>query len=364
MINILDYGFTPAMMPLDAQGIPARVTAAHKDRYELACEYGVCSGRLKTSVYYGKNNIEEFPVVGDYVLINYSADSDSHIIKTLERKSKFSRSDFSGHSSMYSKVVYSKTVLEQILAVNFDYVFLMQSLNQDLNIKRLERYLIMAWQSGAVPVVVLTKADLIDNYTEKVREVEKAAADVGVFAVSAKTSYGLDTLAEYLKPRKTIVFLGSSGVGKSSLVNAIAGEDIMAVKEIRDDDGKGRHTTTHRQLVMLSSGVMLIDTPGMRELGMWDASESIGEVFTDVEQYLGKCKFTNCKHNSEPGCAVKAALESGELTRGRWENYLQMENEIKFADDKSAYIRSQNEHWRKAAKQSRSGKKKSGGKKK
>jgi len=334
MINILDYGFNPAMMPLDAQGIPARITAVHKNRYEITCEYGICHGRLKTSVYYVKDNIEEFPVVGDYVLINYNNGSDSYIIKTLERKSKFSRSDFSGHASQYSRVVYSKTVLEHIIAVNFDYVFIMQSLNQDLNIKRLERYLIMAWQSGAIPAVVLTKADLMDDYSEQLREVEKAAVGVGVFAVSAKTGFGLDSFAEYLKPRKTVVFLGSSGVGKSSLLNAIAGEEIMAVKAIREDDGKGRHTTTHRQLVMLENGVMIIDTPGMRELGMWDASESLGEVFTDVEQYFGKCKFTDCKHDSEPGCAIKSAVENGGLTRERWEDYLKMEREIKFADSK------------------------------
>ena len=363
MINILDYGFTPAMMPLNVQATPARVTAAHKDRYELACEYGVCSGRLKTSIYYGKNNIEEFPVVGDFVMINYSADGDSYIIKTLERKSKFARNDFSGHAAGYVK-----TVLEQVVAANFDYVFIMQSLNHDFNIRRLERYLALAWQSGAVPVIILTKADLMENYTEQLRKAEKAITDVGIFAVSAKTGYGLDTLSEYLKPRKTIVFLGSSGVGKSSLLNAIAGEDIMAVKEIREDDSKGRHTTTHRQLVMMSSGVMLIDTPGMRELGMWEASESLGKVFTDVEQYFGKCKFTNCNHDSEPGCAIKSAIENGELTRGRWENYLQMENEVKFSDDKSAYLRNQKEvhkSWGKEARSlDRAERKRLGGKKK
>ena len=354
MIDILNYGFTPAMLPddIDAQCIPARVTAAHKDRYELICEHGACFGRLKTSVYYG-NFGEEFPTVGDFVLINYNLHGDSQIIKTLERKSKFSRNDFSGHASGYVK-----TVLEQVVAVNFDYVFIMQSLNHDLSIKRLERYLTLAWQSGGVPVVVLTKSDLVEDYSEQLREVEKTAVGAGVFAVSAKTGFGLDVLAEYLKPRKTIVFLGSSGVGKSSLVNTLACEEIMTVKEIREDDSKGRHTTTHRQLIMLQNGVMVIDTPCMRELGMWDSSDGIGKMFSDVEQYFGECKFNDCKHQSEPGCAVKSALKSGELPNERWESYLQIKRETKFSDDKSAYQRNQKELHRKWARESRSGRKK------
>lgn len=347
MTDILTYGFTPAMLPLDTQGVPARITAAHKDRYELVCEYGACFGRLKTSIYYGGES-EEFPTVGDFVLIAYNAHSDSQIIKTLERKSKFSRNDFSGHAEGYVK-----TVLEQVVAANFDYVFIMQSLNHDLNIKRLERYLTLAWQSGAIPAVILTKADLIDDYSENFREIEQAAGSAGVFAISAKTGLGLDSLAEYLKPRKTVVFLGSSGVGKSSLLNALAGEDLMVVKEIREDDSRGRHTTTHRQLIMLSSGVMIIDTPGMRELGMWDSSEGLGVMFSDVEQYFGKCRFNDCRHGNEPGCALKSALESGELPRERWESYLQIKCETKFANDKSAFIRSKTELHKKWDKESR-----------
>ena len=352
MTDILDYGFTPAMMPEESNvnGIPARITAVHKDRYELICEYGACFGRLKTSVYYNNNNsFEEFPTVGDYVLINYNNEGDSQIIKTLERKSKFARNDFSGHSAGYVK-----TVLEQVVAANFDYVFIMQSLNHDLNIKRLERYLTLAWQSGAVPVVILTKSDLVEDYTGQQREIEKAAAGVGVFAISAKTGFGLESLSEYLKPKKTIVFLGSSGVGKSSLLNALAGEELMTVNVTRNvDESKGRHTTTHRQLIMLESGVMIIDTPGMRELGMWDVSDGLGEVFSDVEQYFGKCKFNDCTHNSEPGCAVKSAVESGELPYKRWESYLQIKREAKFADDKSAYARSQKELHRKWAREAK-----------
>ena len=352
MKNLVDYGFIPTMLPEDASGTPARITAVHKERYELICEYGQAFGRLKTSIYFGEG-FASFPTVGDFVLIQYNCSGDSQIIKTLERKSKFARNDFSGHAAGYVK-----TVKEQVVASNFDYVFIMASLNHDFNLKRIERYLTLAWQSGAIPVVVLTKADLMDDFTEQVRAVEKIAVDVGVYAVSAKTGYGIDRLSEYLKPHKTIVFLGSSGVGKSSLVNALAGQEIMAVNDIRDDDSRGRHTTTHRQLIMLPSGVIIIDTPGMRELGMWEVSTGLGEAFADVESYFGKCRFPDCQHKSEPGCAIKAAIESEELPVERWNSYISLKREARFSGDKAGYLR-QKQQWHKdIAKWSRQVKKK------
>ena len=316
MINLTDYGFIPNMVSEDIKNIPARVTAAHKDRYELVCEHGQIYAKLKTSVYYNDGR-ENFPTTGDFVIVNYIPAGDSMIVKTLERRSLFSRLE------------PGPIPCEQAVAANFDYVFIMASLNNDFNIRRIERYLTLARQSGGIPVVILTKSDLVDDFSEQIKEIENIAAGTAVCAVSAVTGFGIDSLAEYLKAGKTIAFLGSSGVGKSSLLNALAGVDIMAVNVTRNvDASKGRHTTTHRQLIMLENEVMIIDTPGMREIGMVDESDGLSGTFADVEQYLGRCKFSNCKHESEPGCAVKSALNSGELSHKRWESYLRLNSEI------------------------------------
>lgn len=336
----MNYGLSPDTLMENNHGNIARITAVHKERYSLVCEQGECFGRLKSSVYYGSGT-EEFPTVGDFVLVQYNPAGDSLILKTLPRSSKFARNDFSGHAA-----AYVKTVLEQVVAANFDYVFIMASLNRDFNLKRIERYLTLGWQSGAVPVVILTKADLVEDFSEQVQAVKMIAAGAEVFAVSAKSRLGLDNLSGYLKPGKTIVFLGSSGVGKSSLVNALAGEELMTVSEIREDDSKGRHTTTHRQLLLMKNGVMIIDTPGMRELGMWNAGSGISEAFGDVEQYLGRCRFSDCSHRTEPGCVVRAALESGELSLERWNSYNGLKRETKFSDDKAGHLQ-QKQKWSK-----------------
>ena len=316
-MNIHDYGTVPNTENLP--GILARVTAVHKERYEIVCAHGITHAKLKTKEYYV--DVQDFPTTGDFVMIHYIDNGDSQILTTLPRKTFFSRRDPTPGRG------------EQAVAANFDYVFIMQSLNQDFKPKRLERYLTLAWQSGATPVILLTKADLVEDYWDYLTQVERVAAGVNTHVVSAHTGFGLNRLNAYLQPGKTVVFLGSSGVGKSSLVNALAGETVMTVNAIREDDSKGRHTTTHRQLIRLQSGVMIIDTPGMRELGMWDVSEGLGDAFADVERFLGKCRFSDCRHEREPGCAIRAAIAAGELDVARWESYQKLKEEAVDRDE-------------------------------
>ena len=337
-MDINDYGIVPNYE--NFPGIPARVTARHKERYEIVCRHGITHARLKTKEYYV--DTQDFPTIGDYVMIQYIEDGDSRIIATLPRRTLFSRRE------------PGPVPRDQAVAANFDYVFIMQSLNLDFNPKRLERYLTLAWQSGATPVILLTKADLVEDYWDYLTQVERVAAGVNTHVVSAHTGYGLNRLNAYLQPGKTVVFLGSSGVGKSSLVNALAGEEIMTVNGIREDDSKGRHTTTHRQLIRLQSGVMIIDTPGMRELGMWDVSEGLADAFADVQAFLGKCRFFDCRHEKEPGCAIRAAIANGELDAQRWDSYQKLSEE---AVDKAELLRRKQEWSKGVAKFSKQRKK-------
>ncbi len=327
-IKIEDYGYIEfykkqvEKLSLSEENlIPARVVEVHREQYKIITEFGENTAKLKGSLFYNNEKNNVYPAVGDFVLARKNLYGEDIIYKVLERKSKFSRFD-----SFYEK--------EQLVATNFDYVFIMTSLNYDFNIKRIERYLTIAWQSGGMPVIILTKLDLCNNCSDYINQIEKVAIGVPIIPVSSITGEGINEIESYIKPSVTIVFLGSSGVGKSSLVNAIAGEEIMKVNDIREDDSKGRHTTTHRQLIMLNNGTMIIDTPGMRELGMWQVSEGLNMSFEDVENFASRCKFRDCSHGSEPGCAVKAALKSGELSADRWENYIKLKKEAEYAERK------------------------------
>ncbi len=307
-MTFYNYGYTGA-----EEGAVARIISVHRDRFGIAGDFGESFARLKAREYYQDGEI--FPTVGDFVTIDYIDNGDSRILATLPRKTVFTRRE------------PGPVPKEQAVAANFDYVFILQSLNHDFNPKRLERYLTLSWQSGATPVILLTKADLMEDYWECLTQAERVAAGVNTHVISARTGQGLARLKAYLQPGKTVVFLGSSGVGKSSLVNALAGQELMAVSEIREDDSKGRHTTTHRQLLMLPSGAMVIDTPGMRELGMWNVSEGLVDAFADVEQFLGKCRFSDCRHLYEPGCAIQHALATRQLDPERWASYQKLNEE-------------------------------------
>ena len=341
LVDLKDYGFRQDdFLTADRYGkdtkdlIPGRIIEVHRERFIIVCEHGEVSAEIKGSFYHDLEEGNLFPVVGDFVLMKFNDKGSSLIDTVLARSSRFSRVDFLGHSEGYAK-----NVQEQVIAANFDYVFILTSLNYDLNMNRLSRYLTASMQSGAFPVFVLTKADLLEDSGTIAAEVRKMAREVPVITISSKTGYGLDELAPFLEPAKTVVFLGSSGVGKSSLLNRLAGEELMEVKAIREDDSKGRHTTTHRQMFLLSSGALVIDTPGMRELGLWDSTEGISMAFTEVEELFPQCRFSNCSHQSEPGCAVQAALEDGSLSPEQWEQYLAQRKEIAYVTDHSAYLK-------------------------
>lgn len=328
MIDLKDYGYSgPA---IDTGLVPARVTQVRRGRYGVICAHGETWAILKGSFAHGAKERTDLPAVGDFVLIQMNACGDAAIARLLPRRTKFSRTDFSGHA-----VGYVKTVLEQVVAANFDYVFILTSLNRDFSVNRVLRYLIKARESGATPVVVLTKTDLCADPSPYLRALREAAGDAKVCAVSAKTGDGLAELTTFLAPGRTAVFLGMSGVGKSSLLNALAGEALMDVSAIREGDARGRHTTTHRQLFRLPSGGLVIDTPGMRELGLWDAEDGIAEAYADVEELIARCRFSDCRHETEPDCAVKAALRDGTLAPARWEEFLAWKREAAFVRRKS-----------------------------
>lgn len=326
--------------------IPACVLAQQKDLYQVICENGETLARVSGKLRFAAERPEDFPAVGDYVLLDYQQSGESRIEKLLPRRSSFQRLDpsSSGHEA-------------QTVAANFDYVFIMQSLNQDFNLRRLERYLTLSWQSGGIPVVLLTKLDLAEDPEMMIMQACAVAAGVDVFPVSAYTGEGLEEVRALLSPGKTAVFLGSSGVGKSSLVNALMGKTVMDTGGIREEDGRGRHTTTYRQMLLLPGGGCVIDTPGMRELGMWDVRGGIEESFADVTQFLGRCRFSDCTHGNEPGCAIWAAIREGQLSRKRWDSYRKLQKEAKYADDKASFLRARQQRHKSIAKYQRARKK-------
>ncbi|MGI6122563.1 MAG: ribosome small subunit-dependent GTPase A [Acetivibrionales bacterium] len=261
--------------------------------------------------------------VGDWIALEQSTNPESYSIYTVfPRKTKFSRA------------AAGMEVKEQIVAANVDTVFILQSLNRDFNMKRLERYLISTWESGATPVVVLTKSDCCDDVAEKMAEAYNTAPGVDIYSISCITQEGIDDIRKYLIPGKTVALLGSSGVGKSTLVNTLVGKEILKTQEIREDDNRGRHTTTHRELFLLPGGGLILDTPGMRSLSLWEADTGMEMMFGDIEELINLCRFHDCTHQSEPGCAVIKALESGELEQKRWNSWQKLQKELNHLEAK------------------------------
>jgi ribosome biogenesis GTPase len=257
------------------------------------------------------------PAVGDWVVVKpLDGEARAVIHGVLPRRTAFLR-----------KVAWVKTE-SQVLAANVDIVFLVMGLAKNFNLRRLERYLTLAWESGARPVVLLNKADLCDDVEAKVEEVGTVAFGVPTHAISAKDGVGLEAVAEHLEAGKTAALLGSSGVGKSTLINRLLGSERQETGEVREADGRGRHVTTSRELVSLPGGGLVIDTPGMRELQMWADGDSLKESFDDIEALAEGCRFRDCSHESEPGCAVKNAIEEGELEDKRFSSYKKIKREL------------------------------------
>ena len=297
--------------------LPARVAAQHRGAYVLYSELGELRADLAGRLAHEAAGPGDLPAVGDWVAIAARPEEGAATIHAVfARRTKFSRK------------VTLRAAEEQVLAANVDAVFLLMSLNEDFNLRRLERYIATAWESGAAPVIVLTKTDLAPDYALRVLEVEAIAFGVPVHAISNLTGDGLELVRAHLAPGRTIALLGSSGVGKSTLVNTLAGEELLATQPIREGDGEGRHTTTHRQLVLLPGGGLVLDTPGMRELQLWDSADGVSETFSDVEDLAAQCRFTDCAHKTEPGCAVQAAIADGTLPFARWDSYKKLQREL------------------------------------
>lgn len=316
-----NYGWSDALrqqfQSFAAEGlVPGRVIVHQRGPYRIVTDDGEMpaemSGRFVRDAEMGG-----FPVAGDWVAASVRLPERAATIHhVMPRRTAFIRK------------AAGRGRVAQVVAANVDVVFLALSLNDDLNVRRLERYLAAAHESGAAPEIVLTKADLSEKAEAIRAEVAAAAGGVPVHLVSARAGAGLSELRAAIRPGETAVLLGSSGVGKSTLVNALAGAELMATRSIREDDAKGRHTTTHRELVLLPGGGLLLDTPGMRELALWEADDGLSATFEDVEALEAACRFSDCKHTSEPGCAVRTAIEAGDLDPARWQNFLKLKGEL------------------------------------
>ena len=298
---------------------PARVAEAHKDHYVLFSNEGELHAEVSGKFRYNAIAASDFPVVGDWVIARMKPEGGAAIIEgVLPRKSKFSR-----------KVAGTKTD-EQILIANIDIVFLVTGLDNDYSLRRIERYLTLVWNGNAKPVIVLNKTDLCSELEERIAEVETISFGVPIHALSALKPEGVRGLKKYIKEGSTIALMGSSGVGKSTIINSLLGEERQKVGSVREWDDTGRHVTSYREMILLPGGGMIIDSPGMRELQMWTDEDSLDGTFSDIKEFANNCKFKDCKHKEEPGCAVKEALENGELDGKRFQGYLKLRKELNY----------------------------------
>lgn len=315
-----------------------RILSQEKDLYRMITAEGEYLAKVSGKFRYQAAHPSDFPAVGDFVMAGKTGEGTQAVIhQVLPRKSVFMRKAAGSDRK------------EQLVATNIDIVFLCMALNQDFNVRRLERYLSIAWDSGAKPVVVLTKSDICKDIEEKLLAVQEAAPGVRIIKTTALETAGIEEILPYLSAGTTAALLGSSGVGKSTLVNRLLREERLATGGIRNDD-KGRHTTTHRELLFLPDGGMVIDTPGMRELGMWDAKSGINRTFSDIEELALQCRFRDCTHTVEPGCAVQKALKNGTLSKERMQSYQKLKTENDYMEHAKSYLEVKEKKFKEIAK--------------
>jgi ribosome biogenesis GTPase len=298
---------------------PARVAAQHRNLYRIYTEQGELVAEIAGRLRHTADGPQDLPAVGDWVAVRARPQEGRATIHSLlARKSRFVRK------------AAGREVREQVIAANMDTVFLVAGLDRDFNLRRLERYLALTWESGAFPVVVLNKADLCADLPSAMAAASATAAGVAVHSVSCVRAEGLDALQPYLARGQTVALLGSSGVGKSTLINRLLGEDRLRTQPVRDGDDRGRHTTSHRQLIPLPGGALVIDTPGMRELHLWDAGDGLSSAFDELESLAAACFFPDCRHRDEPRCAVRQAVADGRLDQTRLDNYHKLQKELSY----------------------------------
>jgi len=317
-----DQKFSADFASYSCAGLTAgRVILQHNHIFTVVTEAGEIYAQVSGRLRHESMSADELPAVGDWVALHLPPGAGNALIQAvLPRRSKFSRK------------TAGRATREQVVAANVDTVLLVVGMDNDFSPRRVERYLAAAWESGAAPVVILNKLDLCADPIARVAAIEEVAPAVPVHAVSALRGDNLDAAAAYCVPRRTVALLGSSGVGKSTLINTLLGGDLLTTAAVRQKDSRGCHTTTHRELIFLPGGGMVIDTPGMRELQLWEADEGVQVTFDEIETLARGCRFRDCRHQNEPGCAVRAAVEAGELAPDRLASMHKLQKELAWFD--------------------------------
>jgi ribosome biogenesis GTPase len=335
LIDIEHYGFDSFYKNefeafKDSGFEPGRITAEHKQRYNVVTRHGEITGEVTGRFLYDTDDSSDFPKTGDWTAVTYFEDDNKCIIHNLlKRRSQFTRGQAGRETG------------QQVIAANIDYIFIVQSYNRDFSINRIERYMIMAEEGNCEPVVIINKNDLADNPGEFLERIRKRLKDIPLFSISCETGNGFNNLKEFIEPGKTYALAGSSGVGKSSIINLLMNNTLQKTAEIRIGDGRGKHTTTRRELFLLPGGGIIIDTPGMREFSIRNSDVAGADIYSDIAEIAEGCRFKDCSHMQESGCAVKEALANGIITEEHLENYFKLKKESDYLDsliDKNIYL--------------------------